>query len=195
MLRKKAKKREGLRNQKGGIEMRTLKRVSILLLLVLFTGTFAFSADLDLSALTSSAAIQQFLEENLPQDSAYLAWKAKYDENKQKFDKSKKTIRIGMITTGAGLLIEIGSAIFLASTVDEYGTVKRSGAAGYVIGALTATVGGGIWIYGALKRHSAKEEMDVLMNEGRINGYIKASINPSIDPVNKRYALTLNLTF
>ena len=175
--------------------MRTLKRVSILLLLVLFTGTFAFSADLDLSAFTSPAAIQQFLEKNFPQDSAYLVWKANYDKNKQKFDKSKKTIRIGMITAGAGLLVQIGSMVFLTSTTDEYGTIKKSGPVGIIIGGLAATVGGGIWIYGAVKRHSAKEEMDVLMNEGRINGYIKASIRPSIDLVNKRYALTLDLTF
>lgn len=179
--------------------MRTLKRISVLLLLVLFTGMFAFSADLDLSTLTSSAAIQQSLEKNLPQDPAYLSWKAKYDGNKQKFDKSKKTMRIGMITAGAGLLIEIGSVVFATTGGGDdyysYASKAKSGAAGYVIGALTATVGSGIWIYGAIKRHSAKEEMDVLMNEGRINGFIKASISPSIDPINKRYALTLNLSF
>ena len=184
--------------------MRTLKRVSILLLLVLFTGTFAFSADLDLSAFTSPAAIQQFLEKNFPQDSAYLVWKANYDKNKQKFDKSKKTIRIGMITAGAGLLVQIGSMVFAASgggddiydySSGTFTTKAKSGYAGILIGGLAATVGGGIWIYGAVKRHSAKEEMDVLMNEGRINGYIKASIKPSVDLVNKRYALTLDLTF
>ena len=181
--------------------MRTLKRVSILLLLVLFTGTFAFSADLDLSAFTSPAAIQQFLEKNFPQDSAYLSWKANYDKNKQKFDKSKKTIRIGMITAGAGLLVQIGSMVFASSGGgddiwgDGYLSKAKSGYTGILIGGLAATVGGGIWIYGVVKKHSAKEEMDVLMNEGRINGYIKASINPSIDLVNKRYALTFNLTF
>lgn len=182
--------------------MRTLKRVSILFLLVLFTGTFAFSADLDLSAFTSPVAIQQFLEKNFPQDSAYLVWKANYDKNKQKFDKSKKTIRIGMITAGAGLLVQIGSMVFASSGGgddiwgdDGFSSKAKSGYAGILIGGLAATVGGGIWIYGAVKKHSAKEEMDVLMNEGRINGYIKASIRPSVDLVNKRYALTLDLTF
>ena len=157
--------------------MKSLKIKKATLTLVAFVltmGTFVFSADSGKENGKSPILAQQTdpQKKELSEDPAYLAWKAKYDDNKQKFDKSKKTIRIGMITTGAGLLIEIGSAIFLASTVDEYGTVKSGGAAGYVIGALTAAVGSGIWIYGAIKRHSAKEEMEVLMDEGRIKRYI-----------------------
>jgi len=174
--------------------LRIVKATFTLVAFVLALGTFVFSDDQEKETTTIAQQTGQQKKE-LSEDPAYLAWKTKYDENKQEFDKSKKTIRIGMITTGAGLLIEIASAIFLVSTVNEYGTVERSGTVGYLIGGLATAAGTGIWIYGAVKRHSAKEEMDVLMNEGRIKGYIRASINPSIDFQAHRYAVTFTITF
>ena len=179
--------------------MKSLKIVKVTLTLVAFAlalGTFAFSDDLKKGTTTTVTQQTAQQKKGISEDPAYLAWKAKYDENKQKFDQSKRTIRIGMITTGAGLLMEIISAAFLVSgTTDVYGTVTRSGLAGYYIGGLAMTAGAGIWIYGAVKRHSAKEEMDVLMDEGRIKGYIKASIIPSIDFQAHRYAVTFTITF
>jgi hypothetical protein len=178
--------------------MRFLKIIKAILTLIAFIltlGPFVFPDDQEKETTTIAQQTDQQKKE-LSEDPAYRAWKAKYDENKQKFDSSKKTIHTGMITTGAGLAIEIISAVFLvSSSVNEYGVVERSGTVGYFIGALASTAGAGIWIYGAVKRHSAKEEMDVLMDEGRIKGYIKASIIPSIDFQAHRYAVTFTITF
>ena len=175
------------------------KATLTLVAFVLTMGTFVFSADSgkenEISPILAQQADQQ--KKELSEDPAYLAWKAKYDENKQKFDKSKKTMLIGMITTGAGLLVEIGSAVFATSGgYDYYDYSKaKTGATGYIIGALGVAVGSGIWIYGAIKRHSSKEEMEVLMDEGRIKGYVRASIKPSVNFQAQYYAVTLTITF
>jgi hypothetical protein len=198
--RVKRKKREAKILRKEG-DMRFLRIIKATLTLVAFVlvlGTSVFPADKGkengLATMITQQTDQQ--KKELSEDPAYLAWKKKYDENKQEFDKSKKTISIGMIATGGGLLITVLSSVIGTSSGNDYGLSEaKTGLAGVLIGGVVTTIGSGIWIYGALKRHSAKEEMEVLMDEGRIKGYIRASIIPSIDFQAQYYAVTFTITF
>jgi len=117
----------------------------------------------------------------LSQNPDYLRWKEKYNKAERNFKSWKKYVYIGQAGFGAGVLINILTSV----------TAKEDYLTGVIIGSSVALGGVGLWLYAANRRGSAKEKMDLLMNEGRIKKYIGAYINPR----EKCYVVTFVIAF
>lgn len=192
---RKRKKREAetLRKERDMKSLKIFKAMLTLVAFVLAMGTFVFSDDSEKAKGTSTIIIQQATQqkEDISTSPGYLKWKEEYRKAEKKFKSAKKYVRIGQITLGAGILLSLLSPV-LSAKESEFGEEETSSAlAGTILGAGVAVVGGGLWVYGGSKRHSAKEKMDMLMNEGKIKGYLSASINPT----RKHYAVTFTIAF
>ena len=117
----------------------------------------------------------------LSTDASYLKWKEDYDKAEKNFKGWKKYAYIGQAGFGAGVLINLLTGV----------SAKENYLTGVIVGSSVALGGIGLWLYAANRRSSAKERMELLMNEGRIKKYIGASINPRA----KYYAVSLAVAF
>jgi hypothetical protein len=123
-------------------------------------------------------------EQDLPNDAGYLKWKEDYGRAESSFKSWKKYETIGMLGVVGGCAAGIALPLLFMSSSE--------GALVPLIAAGGAAVGGGIlWLYAHGRRSSAKENMDLLMNEGRIKKYFSAWI----DPHRNCYAVSFSISF
>jgi hypothetical protein len=163
--------------------VKVIKATLTLVAFVLTLGAFVFSADVnkekkkDASLKLLPLPINQ--EKKTLEGPDYLRWKAEYDKSKADFIKWGKSAQIGAIASICGYL---ATGLF---------GVLSSSAVPTVISGVVAVGASGYWIYAGSKKSSAKEKMDLLMDEGRIKKFITASINPA----KKHYAITFAIAF
>ena len=119
----------------------------------------------------------------LSTNAEYLSWNERYKDAEIDLNKWGKHSKIGLYCFLGGSLVSlIGSATIGANEKMVIPTI---------IGVLVGTGGAGYWIYASSKKGSAKDQIDLLMNEGRIKGYLTANINLK----DKYYAVTFSLVF
>lgn len=130
-------------------------------------------------------------EKEILKDHGSLKWREEYRKAEKQYKNAKKYVYIGQAGFGAGILLSLISSFSGAGKeVDPYEPVSKSLTGIFIAGGVMA-VGVGVWMYGRGRRKAAKEKMDLLMNEGKIKGYIRAYINPR----EKRYAVTFVIAF
>lgn len=117
----------------------------------------------------------------VPRDVDYQEWKIKYDKAETDFLKWERYRKIGMITV---YTISVALPLLFILT-KEISLLPGTGLTLVGIG------GAGLWGYANGKKAAAADRKRLLTNEGRIKGYISASINPE----KKCYAITFTLSF
>ena len=116
-----------------------------------------------------------------PKDVDYQEWKIKYDKAEDDFLKWERYRKIGMITV---YTISLALPLLFILT-KEISLLPGTGLTLVGIG------GAGLWGYANGKKVAAADRKRLLTDEGRIKGYISASINPA----KKYYALSFTLSF
>lgn len=114
-------------------------------------------------------------------DVDYQEWKIKYDKAEADFLKWEKYRKIGMYTTFS---VGLGLPLLVILT-KELSLLPGTGLTLVGIG------GAGLWGYANGKKAAAADRKRLLTDEGKIKGYISASINPE----KKCYAITFTLSF
>lgn len=122
-------------------------------------------------------------KQELSTDAGYLKWKEDYYQAESSFKSWKKFQTIGMLGVLGGCAG--GIAMPLLFRTGESALVPLIAAGGVAVG------GGILWLYAHSKRSSARERMDLLMNEGKMKKYFSAWI----DPGRNWYAVSFSLTF
>lgn len=137
------------------------------------------------------------------EDKDYLIWKAKYEENQKKIEKSKALNITSLITMGSGMFVWLfmarkkvtkGGGLMgippYTIKMPEYEVTEYNTALMIASFSLLA-VATGLAMASYSGHKKAKKEKEALEEEGKIKGYL----NLKLDPGTKSIAVTFSLRF
>jgi len=136
----------------------------------------------DIKVLPEITTNQTKQETDIRKSPDYIKWKQEYEQAEHTFISWKKHMWIGMVA-----LIGASVATPLIALSGRYEVPIGPTIAASVIG----VAGGGLMLTAMVIRSSAKEKMELLLNNGRIKGYITAHLSLR----NNLYAISLHLSF
>ena len=136
----------------------------------------------DIKVLPEITTNQTKQKTDIKKSPDYIKWKQEYEQAEHTFISWKKHMWIGMVA-----LIGASVATPLIAISGRYEVPIGPTIAASVIG----VAGGGLMLTAMVIRSSAKEKMELLLNNGRIKGYITAHLSLR----NNLYAVSLHLSF
>lgn len=136
----------------------------------------------DIKSLPEITANQIKQETDIKKSPDYIKWKQEYEQTEHTFISGKKYVWMGMVA-----LIGASIATPLIALSGRYEVPVGPTIAASIIG----VAGGGLMITAMIIRSSAKEKMELLLNNGRIKGYLTAHLSLK----DNLYAVSLNLSF
>ena len=136
----------------------------------------------DIKALTEITTNQTKQETDIKKSPDYIKWKQEYELAEHTFISWKKYVWVGMVA-----LIGASVATPLIALSGRYEVPIGPTIAASVIG----VAGCGLMITAMVIRSSAKEKMELLLNNGRIKGYLTAHFSLKAN----LYVVSLNLSF